>query len=267
VSERSEAVARGARRLVVEAAIGARTVHIGSSLSIVDILAVLYTDVLPGESGELKDQRNDRLLLSKGHAASALYSTLAAVGVLSREDVLEGYCSDGGQLAGHPERGVPGVEMTGGSLGHGPAIAVGIALAERHIGHRRTYCLVGDGELDEGSVWEAFALAGQLGLDRLTVIVDANGLQGLGPCADVLGRHPLKPKLEAFGLAVAEVDGHDHAALHAALDASADGRPKAVIARTIKGYGWTAMEGDVMSHYRSIPERDREAVLAGLEAR
>ena len=176
------------------------------------------------------DESADRLLLSKGHGSSGLYGTLAAVGVLSPEDVLQGYCSDGGLLAGHPERGVPGVEMTGGSLGHGPAIAVGIALAERHIGRRRTYCLVGDGELDEGSVWEAFALAGQLGLDRLTVIVDANGLQGLGPCADVLGRHPLKPKLEAFGLAVQEVDGHDHEALRSALDGSgrraAEGRDR-----------------------------------------
>ena len=112
VSERSEAVARQARRLAVEAAIRARTCHIGSSLSMVDILAVLYADVLPPEAGESAD----RLLLSKGHGSSGLYGTLAAVGVLSPEDVLQGYCSDGGLLAGHPERGVPGVEMTGGSL-------------------------------------------------------------------------------------------------------------------------------------------------------
>ncbi len=207
MSERSQAVARETRRLVVEAAIIARTCHIGSSLSIVDILAVLYADVLAREP----EEPAHRFLLSKGHAASALYGTLATVGVLSREDVLLGYCSDGGRLAGHPERGVPGVEMTGGSLGHGPAIAVGIALAERRLGTRRTYCLVGDGELDEGSVWEAIALAGQLGLDGLTVIVDANGLQGLGPCDEVLARHPLGPKLEAFGFAVDDVDGHDHA--------------------------------------------------------
>ena len=126
MSERSEEVARQTRRLVVEAAIRARTCHIGSSLSIVDILAVLYADVLAREP----EEPAHRFLLSKGHAASALYGTLATVGVLSREDVLLGYCSDGGRLAGHPERGVPGVEMTGGSLGHGPAIAVGIAAAE-----------------------------------------------------------------------------------------------------------------------------------------
>jgi transketolase len=181
--------------------------------------------------------------------------------------MLAGYCSDGGRLAGHPERGVPGVEMTGGSLGHGPAIAVGIALAERRLGTRRTYCLVGDGELDEGSVWEAIALAGQLGLDGLTVIVDANGLQGLGPCDEVLARHPLGPKLEAFGFAVDHVDGHDHRALAAAFALTADGRPKAVVARTIKGYGVSSMEGDVMSHYRTLRDQDRERVLAELERR
>jgi transketolase len=263
VSERSQAVARETRRLVVEAAIIARTCHIGSSLSIVDILAVLYADVLAREP----EEPADRFLLSKGHAASALYGTLATVGVLSREELLVGYCSDGGWLAGHPERGVPGVEMTGGSLGHGPAIAVGVALAERHTGGRRTYCLVGDGETDEGSVWEALALAGQLGLDGLTVIVDANGLQGLGACSEVLARHPLRPKLEAFGFAVEEVDGHDHAALAAAFALPADGRPKAVIARTIKGYGVSSMEGNVMSHYRTLRDEDRELVLAELERR
>jgi transketolase len=263
VSDRSQAVARETRRLVVEAAIRARTCHIGSSLSIVDILAVLYAEVLPDDSG----RPAGRFLLSKGHAASALYGTLAATGVMSPEMLVAGYCSDGGSLTGHPERGVAGIEMTGGSLGHGPAIAVGIALAERRAGNRGTYCLVGDGELGEGSVWEALALAGQLGLDRLTMIVDDNGLQGLGPTVDVLGATPLRPKLEAFGFAVSEVDGHDHAALTAAFvrETAGGGRPHAVIARTIKGYGIASMEGDVMSHYRTLREEDRSTVLAGLE--
>ncbi len=115
-------------------------------------------------------------------------------------------------------------------------------------------------------MWEALALAGQLGLDRLTVIVDDNGLQGLGPTADVLGAAPLRPKLEAFGFAVSEVDGHDHDALAAAFgrDTAAEGRPHALIARTIKGYGIASMEGDVMSHYRTLREEDRSTVLAGL---
>jgi transketolase len=241
--------AQAARRLVLEAALAAGTAHIGSSLSIVDILAVLYADVLGDRH---------RFLLSKGHAASALYSTLAVAGVL--EDVPDEYCRDGGALAGHPERGVPGVEMTGGSLGHGPAIGVGLALADRS---RRVFCLVGDGELNEGSVWEALALAAHLRLSNFTIIVDANGLQGLGTTADVLDLEPLVPKLEAFGWKVRAVDGHDHDALRAALRPCGT-HPTAVVARTVKGNGVSFMEGELMWHYRSLKPEDRERVMAEL---
>jgi transketolase len=252
--------ADAARRLVIEAAISAGTCHIGSSLSIVDVLAVLYADVLPAGPGD-----GHRFLLSKGHAASALYSTLAGAGVLEPGEVVAGYCASGGRLAGHPERGVPGVEMTGGSLGHGPAIAIGYALAERHAGSgRRTFCLVGDGELNEGSVWEAIALGGHLALSGLTLIVDANGLQGLGTTADVLDLEPLLPKFEAFGWRATDVPGHDHEALASAMRHPADG-PCAVIARTTKGHGVGFMENELMWHYRSLREEDRARVLKELD--
>ena len=248
--------AHAARRTVIEAAVAARTAHIGSSLSIVDILAVLYTDVLRDE---------DRFLLSKGHAASALYATLAAAGRLDHDEVVRGYCADGGRFAGHPERGVAGIEMTGGSLGHGPAIAVGSALADRHDGNgRRTFCLVGDGELNEGSVWEALALAAQFRLHNLTLIVDANGLQGLGTTAEVLDLEPLVPKLQAFGWRATEVDGHDHDTLRAALAGTQDG-PHAIVARTVKGHGVSFMENELMSHYRPLSDEQREPVLAELD--
>jgi transketolase len=251
--------ADAARRLVLEAAIAAGSCHIGSSLSIVDVLAVLYADVLA--DGE------HRFLLSKGHAASALYATLASAGTLDPEEFIRGYCVDGGSLPGHPERGIAGVEMTGGSLGHGPAIALGAALADRyHASSRRTFCLVGDGELNEGSVWEAIALGGHLRLANLTLIVDANGLQGLGSTAQVTDLEPLAPKLAAFGWRVTIVDGHDHGELRGALCATGLG-PHAVIARTIKGYGVSFMEHELMWHYRSLAERDRERVLAELTAR
>lgn len=254
--------ADAARRLVLEAAITAGTCHIGSSLSIVDVLAVLYADVLPAGPGD-----GHRFLLSKGHASSALYATLATAGVLEPAEVVGGYCADGGRLAGHPERGIPGVQMTGGSLGHGPAIAIGCALADRHAGSpRRTFCLVGDGELNEGSVWEALALGGHLALANLTLIVDANGLQGLGTTAEVLDLEPLRPKLEAFGWRTAEVRGHDHDALASALRDPADG-PGAVIARTTKGHGVGFMEDELMWHYRSLREEDRERVLDELDRR
>jgi transketolase len=252
--------ADAARRLVLDAALSAGTCHIGSSLSIVDVLAVLYADVLPTGPGD-----GHRFLLSKGHAASALYATLAGAGVLDPDEVVAGYSSDGGRFAGHPERGVPGVEMTGGSLGHGPAIAIGCALADRQAGSdRRTFCLIGDGELNEGSVWEAIALGGHLALANLALIVDANGLQGLGTTADVLDLEPLVPKLEAFGWRTAAVSGHDHDALAAALGAPADG-PCAVVARTTKGHGVSFMENELMWHYRSLREEDRARVMAELD--
>jgi len=244
--------AHAARRTVIEAALAARTAHIGSSLSIVDLLAVLYTDVLGDD---------DRFLLSKGHAASALYATLAAAGKLDRDEVIAGYCSDGGAFAGHPERGVAGIEMTGGSLGHGPAIGVGLALAGC-----RTWCLVGVGELIEGSVWEAIALAGHHGLTNLTLIVDANGLQGLGETGEVLDLEPLLPKLTSFGWHVSEVDGHDHDDLRRVLGYEPSLKPHAVVARTTKGYGVSFMENELMSHYKSLKPEQREPVLAELAA-
>ncbi len=251
--------ADAARRLVLDAALAARTAHIGSSLSIVDILSVLYADVLPSGPGD-----GHRFLLSKGHAASALYAALAGAGEIDPDEMVAGYCSDGGRFAGHPERGVAGVAMTAGSLGHGPAIAIGLALADRHAGSsRRTFCLVGDGELNEGSVWEAIALGGHLALDNLTLIVDANGLQGLGTTAEVLDLEPLVPKLEGFGWHSREVDGHDHDTLGATLGDPAAG-PCAVIARTTKGHGVDFMENELMWHYRSLRPEDRERVSAAL---
>ena len=249
------AEAHEARRLVLECALASGSCHIGSSLSLVDVLTVLYREVL---------RRNDAFLLSKGHAAAGFYSVLARAGVIDPEELVDGYCRDGGTFAGHPERGLPGVEITGGSLGHGLSIALGRALAARHDRDgRRIFCLLGDGELNEGSVWEAIALAGHLGLDNLTAIVDANGLQGLGRAADVLDLEPLDAKLEAFGWEARACDGHDHDAIAAALAPGT--RPVAVVARTVKGYGVDFMEDELMWHYRSLRPEDRAIVFEALE--
>jgi transketolase len=250
------------RELILEMALAARTSHIGSSLSIADILAVLYLDVLPRSSADVADQH--RFLLSKGHAASALYGALALSGRLDADDVVAAYCRNGGHLPGHPERTVPGVEVNAGSLGHGLALAVGLALADRLDGSpRRTYCLVGDGELNEGSIWEAAALAAHLRLGSLTLVVDANGLQGLGDVEEIVSLEPLADRFAAFGWDVLEVPGHDHARLREAFDARGE-RPTCVVARTVKGYGVDFMEGDFRWHYTSLREHDRERVMAAL---
>lgn len=246
------------RELILEMALQAKSCHIGSSLSIADILAVLYFDVLR------REPRPDRFMLSKGHAASALYAVLALTGELDPDEVVQRYCADGGRLGGHPERAVPGVEITAGSLGHGPALAVGAALADRLDGHdRRTFCLVGDGELNEGSVWEAVALAAQLRLGAVTLIVDANGLQGLGPVAGIVSQERLGERFASLGWWVADVPGHDHGALSAALREPRC-RPGCVIARTVKGYGVDFMEDDFRWHYRSLRPGDRDRVIAAL---
>jgi transketolase len=252
--------AHATRRLVLEIALAAGSCHIGSALSMVDVLTVLYHDVLrePAAGG-------DRFVLSKGHGGSALYATLATAGVLDADEVISGYSRDGGRFAGHPERGLPGIEITGGSLGHGLSIALGLALADRLDGSdRRTFCLLGDGELQEGSVWEALMLAGQQRVGGLTAIVDANGLQGLGRVRDVVSIEPLATRLASFGWAVREVDGHDLAQLRGALGAP-DEQPTLVLARTVKGYGVPFMEDELMWHYRSLREADRERVMDALE--
>ncbi|MEA2322020.1 MAG: transketolase, partial [Solirubrobacteraceae bacterium] len=189
------------RELLLELALRAGTCHIGSALGIADILAVAYFDVIG----------DDTFILSKAHAGSALMATLALRGTVDREQLVREYCQDGGAFGGHAERGVPGVEVSGGSLGHGLPIAVGRALADRLDGRvRRTFCLMGDGETDEGSVSEAAALAGRLGLDRLVGIVDANGHQGLeaDPAPDRWER--FEARFAAVGWDVVQVDGHDH---------------------------------------------------------
>jgi transketolase len=258
------AAAREIRLLSLRAALAHGACHIGSSLSCADVLAVLYGGDLLRR--EIDGGRGDRFVLSKGHAAAALYAALVVRGELDGARLVDEYTTDGSLLAGHAEHHVPGVEATTGSLGHGLSLALGMALSDRIEGSgRRTFCLLGDGELGEGSVWEAIALAGQLRLGRLTAIVDANGLQGLGRVEEIGSLDGLPARLAAHGWLVDEADGHDCAALDASLR-RLDDRPRCVIARTVKARGIPSLEGDVMSHYRSFRGADATRILAELEA-
>ncbi|RAU23983.1 transketolase [Paramagnetospirillum kuznetsovii] len=235
--------------------------HIGACLSMADILAVLYGRVLRIDPQRPHWPDRDRYLLSKGHAAAIVYSALAERGFFPSE-WLEQYCQDDGPLPGHISHvGVPGVEVSTGSLGHALPIAVGMALAAKQDGADwKVYVQMSDGECDEGSVWEAILFAAQAGLDNLVVVVDYNKIQSLDRVANVSELEPFADKWRAFRWSVVEVDGHDHDALTQALTSppARQGRPSVIIAHTVKGKGVSFMEDTVAWHYRS-PDADQLA--------
>jgi transketolase len=257
----SRKLALRVRRHALKMVQRARASHIGSCLSIADILAVLYASVLRVDSKQPELAARDRFILSKGHAAAALYAVLAEAEFFPTT-WLDSYSADGSVLAGHVvHKGVPGVEVSTGSLGHGLSIGVGMALAaSRSNQSYRTFVLLSDGECDEGAVWEAALFASQHRLDNLIAIVDKNDLQGFGRVSDVLGLEPFADKWRAFGWNVIEVSGHDHAALDAALSSvpSQPGKPTLLSAKTVKGKGVSFMEDQFLWHYRS-PDADELA--------
>lgn len=247
----------------------ARAAHVGSSLSIVDILAVLYGGTLRVRAQEPAWPQRDRFILSKGHAATAVYATLAATGFIETKE-LESYGSDGSRLMAHVSHQLPGVEFSTGSLGHGLPFAVGKALAaQRRRQDWRVFALLSDGELDEGSNWEALLFAAHHGLDRLVAIVDYNKWQSLAPVSATLRLEPLADKFRSFGWALRELDGHDHDQLRSALadDRAGSGRPLLVLAHTVKGKGVSFMEDRIEWHYRSPDAAQLAQALQELGAR
>lgn len=248
----SEELASLIRRHVVEMTSAGGSSHVASCLSCADILAVLYTDVLRVRPQEPRWSERDRFILSKGHAGAAVYAVLAESGFFPTE-WLQTHCQDNSRLSGHvSHKGVPGVEISTGSLGHGLSVGAGLAYACKLDSESwRTYCVLSDGECDEGSVWEAALFAAHHGLDSLTAIIDYNKIQSLGPVADTLALEPFGDKWRSFGWVVTEVDGHDHRALRDALSARRAGMPSVVLAHTTKGKGVSFMEDTVLWHYRS----------------
>lgn len=243
--------------------------HIGGDLSAIDILTTLYGAVLDISPDRVDDNERDRFILSKGHVAGALYTTLAAFGFLPPEQ-LATFLQPLSALNGHPNRRkVPGVEANTGPLGHGLPIAVGHALsAKLDVSRRRTFVLVGDGELQEGSNWEAMMAASHYQLDRLTVVVDRNRLQQGATTQETNDLEPLAAKAEAFGFAAVELDGHDHGALLDVLSAVPfrPGRPTFVIAHTHKGHPISYMSNNVAWHHK-VPSTDQlQQALAELAA-
>lgn len=244
----------------------AKAAHIGSSLSVIDILAVLYSGAAEINPAAIDDPDRDIIIVSKGHAAAGVYAVLGNAGFFPMQ-WLDDYCSDGGPLGGHVTRGqVPGVELSTGSLGHGLPFAVGVALGRRRkarSGH--VFVVMSDGEQDEGSNWEAVLLASHHDLANLTVVIDRNGIQSLDTTEATVRLEPLADKWSAFGWNTVNVDGHDHVALDAALrGARTQRRPTVVIANTVKGKGVSFMENQVLWHYRSPTSDTLTAALVEL---
>jgi transketolase len=241
--------------------------HIGTCLSMADLLAVLYGRVLKLDPARPDWPERDRFILSKGHGAAILYAVLAEAGFFPL-DWLDTYFLDGSSLAGHITRhGAPGVEVSTGSLGHGLSIGCGMALAaKRDQQSHRIFVVLSDGELDEGSNWEAILFAPQHELDNLTVVVDYNKIQSFGRVKDILDLEPLAEKWRAFRWAVQVIDGHDHAQIEAALTRVSfePGKPGVVIAHTIKGKGVSFMENQLAWHYKSPNAEQLAQALAEL---
>jgi transketolase len=244
--------------------------HVGSVLSMADIMAVLYGAVIRVRPEEPRWPDRDRFILSKGHAGAGVYAALAERGFFSTDRLATHY-QDGSIFSGHvSHKGVPGVELSTGSLGHGLAVGCGMAYgAKIDSKSHRVFVLMSDGECDEGSVWEAALFAAHHKLDRLSVIIDYNKIQSLASVEETMALEPFADKWRSFGWAVREVDGHDHEQLLTSLSALPveQDRPSCIIAHTIKGKGVSFMEHSVLWHYRTARGEELTAALAELQAK
>ena len=254
-------------RLGLDMVYGAASGHLGGSFSSMDLLTVLYHNVMRIDPANPQKPDRDRFVLSKGHCTPALYPTLALRGYFSPEE-LKLFRSAEGHMSGHAEmHHVKGVDMSTGSLGQGISAAVGMALALKGSGPR-VYALMGDGEIEEGQVWEAAMAAAKFRLDNLCGIVDVNGLQIDGRTADVMPSEPLDKKWEAFGWHVIKIDGHDYGAIQAAFEEAeaVKGQPTMILARTVKGRGVSFMENDAGWHGKAPNVQQYEQAKAELDA-
>jgi len=249
----SEQLAWRIRRHVLEMTHKSHGSHIGSALSVTDILAVLYCDIAKFDSNDPHMPDRDRIVLSKGHGGAAMYAVLAECGFFSITELLKHY-SDGSYFSGHISHlNIPGVEFSTGSLGHGFPVSVGMAMAaKRDSQAHHVFAICGDGECDEGSVWETALTAAAFHLDNLILTIDFNGLQCLGACEQIIDLEPFEQKWQAFGWNTIVCNGHDHEQLKKAyLSAEKNiGKPTAIIARTVKGKGISFMENQVLWHFR-----------------
>jgi transketolase len=243
------------RRTVLEMAYAGSTVHIGCAFSIIELVSVLYRNHLRYPGNDPRAEGRDYLVLSKGHGVMAQYACMRELGWLN-DSHIKGYFADGSELKGLSDSRIAGLEVTSGSLGHGFSVGVGIAMGLQRKGtDQKIYAIVGDGELNEGPIWEGALVATHHRMDNLMLIVDKNGFQAMGTTDDVLALGDLSAKFNSFGFETLEIDGHDESAVDAAIRqlwGTGSGKPKALIAHTVKGKGVPFMESDNRWHYTRL---------------
>ena len=259
------------RKQVVDMIVAGKGGHIGGDMSVIDILITLYFRQMNISPENQNDPDRDYFIMSKGHCVEALYAVLAKKGFFPIEQVIQEFSRFGSKFIGHPNNKLPGIEMNSGSLGHGLPVSIGIALANRMDGRKnRTYVIMGDGELAEGSVWEGAMAAGMYKLDNLCAVVDRNRLQISGGTEEVMAHESLKNRFESFGWHVIEVeDGNDSDALNAAFEEAKEtkGKPTAVLAYTVKGCGASIMENQVSWHHHVPTEEEYAQIMKEFEER
>lgn len=248
----------------------AKAAHLGSSLSVIDILSVLFGEIAQVSKSDSDAISSDQVLISKGHAAAGAYAVLSHAGFFESE-LLEEYCQNGSLLSGHVTFGkVPGVPFSTGSLGHGLPLGIGLALARKQAKSQSfVFVVMSDGECDEGTTWESALIANQFKLDNLIVLVDRNRQQSFGDTEKTIGLEPFKSKWESFGWEVSEIDGHNHLEISKKLTEAKsflNSKPKIFICNTIKGKGISFMENQVVWHYRPPTEEQLTQALIELEA-
>jgi len=253
------------RKNVLKMISAGKSSHIGSALSIADIITVLYNDILKLYPDNIKHDKRDRFILSKGHAGASLYSALAQKKFFALEE-LDKHYQDGSKMSGHISHHVNGVELSTGSLGQGSGVSAGIALGlKKKKNTSRVFCLLSDGELNEGSTWEAIMFAAHHKLDNLTLIIDANGLQSIKTTKDTMDMEPLRKKFEAFNFQVNQCDGHNYEELKFNLQKKIPLKPSVLIADTTKGKGVSFMENQVLWHYKAPNPEELELALKELK--
>ncbi len=260
-----EETSRKVRKTILDLIYNAKCPHIGSALSTVEGLVALYFKYLKNTPENPQNENRDRFILSKGHACPALYAVLFKRGYISNK-YLDGFAKNGGTLELHPKRDLSrGIELSTGSLGHGLSIGAGMALCCKNDGKAyRAYVMLSDGDMNEGSTWEAVMFASQHKLANLVAIVDYNRIQAMGPTENIIDLDPLIDKWRAFGWNAVEVDGHDFEPIFGALESLSSEKPNVIIMRTVKGKGISFMENTTMWHYRSPDDEEYKLALKEL---